>query len=94
RALVDLYKEIRPVVQFGEQYRLPPAVLSRARDRVVVIARGERRNLRLAGLSPDEVYVDDATGAEHHAATLLTHGLPLLLPKGDLPSTVVRLTRC
>ncbi|MGV9344619.1 alpha-galactosidase [Streptomyces spiralis] len=93
RALVDLYKEIRPVVQFGEQYRLDDAVQYRAGDRVVVIARGERRNLRLAGLSPDEVYVDDATGAEHHAATLITHGLPLVLPKGDLPSTVVRLTR-
>ncbi|MGW1950554.1 hypothetical protein ACWCRC_40520 [Streptomyces sp. NPDC001940] len=47
----------------------------------------------MTGLSPSATYVDDTTGAEHHAATLLTHGLPLGLVKGDRPSTVVRLTR-
>ncbi|MFJ8822992.1 alpha-galactosidase [Streptomyces sp. NPDC102467] len=93
RDLVELYKEIRPVVQFGEQYRLADAVQYRAGDRVVVLAWGRDRDLRLAGLSPSAVYVDDATGTEHEAATLLTHGLPLRLPKGDRPSTVVRLTR-
>ncbi|MGY0019665.1 alpha-galactosidase [Streptomyces sp. cg35] len=93
RDLVDLYKEIRPVVQFGEQYRLTDAVQYRAGDRVVVIAWGRDRTLRLAGLSPSGVYVDDATGTEHAGATLLTHGLPLRLPVGDRPSAVVRLTR-
>ncbi|MFG2662294.1 alpha-galactosidase, partial [Streptomyces sp. NPDC048425] len=93
RQLVTLYKEIRPVVQFGEQHRLEDAVQYRSGDRLVVIAWGQDRRLRLTGLSPSAVYVDDVTGAEHHAATLLTHGLPLGLVKGDRPSTVVRLTR-
>ncbi|MBO0514657.1 alpha-galactosidase [Streptomyces beijiangensis] len=91
--LVALYKDIRPVVQGGEQYRLADAVQYLADDRVVVIAWGEERTLRLAGLPPAAVYVDDTTGAVHHAATLLAHGLPLALPKGDRPSAVVRLTR-
>ncbi|MET9382177.1 alpha-galactosidase [Streptomyces sp. NPDC002928] len=93
RDLVALYKQIRPVVQHGEQYRLADAVQHLAGEKVVVIAWGRSRSLRLAGLSPSAVYVDDATGTEHDAATLLTHGLPLHLPKGDRPSTVVRLTR-
>ncbi|RFU87269.1 alpha-galactosidase [Streptomyces triticagri] len=93
RELVALYKEIRPVVQFGEQFRLEDAVLHRAGDRVVVIAWGRDRTLRLTGLAPSAVYADDTTGAVHHGATLLTHGLPLALPAGDHASTVVRLTR-
>ncbi|MFD7812808.1 alpha-galactosidase [Streptomyces sp. NPDC059785] len=93
RELVALYKEIRPVVQFGEQYRLDDAVQYRTDDRVVVIAWGRSRGLRLAGLSPTDIYTDEATGAEHHGATLLTHGLPLRLPKEDGPSAVVRLRR-
>lgn len=52
RELVALYKDIRPVVQFGEQYRLDDAVQYQADDRIVVIAWGRVRNLRLAGLSP------------------------------------------
>ncbi|WP_328885741.1 alpha-galactosidase [Streptomyces sp. NBC_00316] len=93
REMVGVYKEIRPVVQFGEQFRLDDAVQYHAGDRVVVIAWGRDRDLRLAGLSPTDVYVDDATGTEHHAATLLTHGLPLRLPAGERPSAVLRLTR-
>ncbi|MGW7073004.1 alpha-galactosidase [Streptomyces sp. NPDC054855] len=93
RELVALYKDIRPVVQFGEQFRLHDGVQYRAGERVVVIAWGQDRTLRLTGLSPTAAYVDDATGAVHHGAALLTHGLPLSLPKGDHTSTVVRLTR-
>ncbi|MFF4837522.1 alpha-galactosidase [Streptomyces sp. NPDC001315] len=93
RDLVALYKQIRPVVQHGEQYRLADAVQHRAGEKVVVIAWGRSRSLRLADLSPSAVYVDEDTGTEYDAATLLTHGLPLHLPKGDRPSTVVRLTR-
>ncbi|WP_329121499.1 GH36 C-terminal domain-containing protein [Streptomyces sp. NBC_01465] len=59
----------------------------------MVVAWGKQRTQRLAGLSPAALYVDDATGAVHHATMLLTHGLPLDLPKGDRPSTVVQLTR-
>ncbi|MBO1329760.1 alpha-galactosidase [Streptomyces sp. VRA16 Mangrove soil] len=93
RALLTLYKDIRPVVQQGEQYRLPDAVQYMSGDRVVVVAWGADRSLRLSGLDATAVYADDATGTEYAAATLLTHGLPLHLPKGDKPSTVVRLTR-
>ncbi|MFJ9084168.1 alpha-galactosidase [Streptomyces sp. NPDC102384] len=93
RELVALYKDIRPVVQFGEQYRLDDAMQYQADDRIVVIAWGRSRNLRLAGLSPSALYVDDATGAEHDTATLLTHGLPLRPTPGERPSVVVRLRR-
>ncbi|RFC70656.1 alpha-galactosidase [Streptomyces sp. AcE210] len=93
RDLVALYKEIRPVVQFGEQHRLDDAVQYRADDRVVVIAWGRNRDLLLTGLSPAGVYVDESTGAEHAGGTLLSHGLPLRLPRTDRPSTVIRLTR-
>ncbi|MGW6400320.1 alpha-galactosidase [Streptomyces sp. NPDC055134] len=93
RDLVALYKEIRPVVQLGVQYRLTDAVQYRAGDRVVVIAWGQDRDLRLTGLSPAAVYVDESTGAEHAGANLLSHGLPLRLPRTDRPSTVIRLTR-
>ncbi|WP_327659957.1 MULTISPECIES: alpha-galactosidase [unclassified Streptomyces] len=93
RELVALYKDIRPVVQFGEQYRLDDAVQYQADDRIVVIAWGRVRNLRLAGLSPSALYVDDTTGTEHDTATLLTHGLPLRPTPGERPSVVVRLRR-
>ncbi|MEV7085105.1 alpha-galactosidase [Streptomyces sp. NPDC093085] len=93
RDLVAEYKEIRPVVQHGERYRLEDAVLYRAADRVVVIAWGQDRSLRLTGLSPTARYVDEATGTEHHGAVLLTHGLPLHLPGEDTPSTLIRLRR-
>lgn len=59
----------------------------------MVIAWGRDRDLRLTGLSPSAVYVDESTGAEHAAANLLSHGLPLRLPRTDRPSTVIRLTR-
>ncbi|MZD06884.1 alpha-galactosidase, partial [Streptomyces sp. SID5785] len=93
RDLVAQYKEIRPVVQFGEQYRLDDAVQYLTDDRVVVIAWGRDRALRLAGLSPAARYTDEATGTEHHGAALLAHGLPLRLPKEDAPSAVVRFRR-
>ncbi|SCF81479.1 alpha-galactosidase [Streptomyces sp. Ncost-T10-10d] len=93
RELVALYKSIRPVVQFGRQYRLEDAVQYMADDRLVVIAWGHDRDLPLNGLSLDDVYVDELTGAEHHAANLLTRGLPLHLGGGDRPSAVVRLTK-
>lgn len=93
RDLVALYKDIRPVVQFGRQYRLPDAVQYVTDERVVVIARGADRTLRLSGLDPAARYADRDSGAVHDGATLLARGLPLVLPDGDHPSTLVRLNR-
>ncbi|WP_338703371.1 alpha-galactosidase [Streptomyces sp. Q6] len=93
QGLVALYKEIRPVVQFGRQYRLDDAVQYERDGRVVVIAWGHDRDLRLAGLSPAEVYADEETGTEHRAADLLTHGWPLRLDAHGRASSVVRLVR-
>ncbi|WP_433381337.1 alpha-galactosidase [Streptosporangium sp. CA-115845] len=102
--LVAIYKEIRPVVQHGVHHRLGEPPLTGAQyvadDRVVVLAwRLSSRfgappvPLRLRGLDPDARYRDDDTGAVHHGAVLLAHGLPLELPGTDHTSALVRLTR-
>ncbi|MBG0818866.1 alpha-galactosidase [Planomonospora sp. ID82291] len=49
--------------------------------------------LRLAALDPGAVYRDTGTGAAHHGAVLLAHGLPLDLPPGDHASGLTRLVR-
>ncbi|MFC1413420.1 alpha-galactosidase [Streptacidiphilus sp. N1-12] len=49
--------------------------------------------LRLAGLDRDARYRDRRSGAVHHGAVLLEHGLDLELPPGDWASAVVHLVR-
>jgi alpha-galactosidase len=49
--------------------------------------------LRLSGLDPAVRYVDAKTGAEHHGAVLLHHGLAVDLPPGDHASALVHLVR-
>ncbi|WP_433256403.1 alpha-galactosidase [Streptosporangium sp. CA-135522] len=101
---VALYKEIRPVVQHGVQYRLgdPPltGVQYVADERVVVLAWRLPTSfgvspvpLRPRALDPDARYRDDDTGIVHHGAVLLAHGLPLDLPGTGYASALVRLTR-
>ncbi|WP_206184954.1 alpha-galactosidase [Thermoactinospora rubra] len=97
--LVAAYKRVRPVIQLGEQYRLPDAVQYVHQDRVVVIAwrlpsgRGlPVPPLRLAGLDPEAAYRDEETGEVHLGAALMNHGLTLALA-GDHASTLVRLVR-
>ncbi|MEU6534867.1 alpha-galactosidase [Streptomyces sp. NPDC047000] len=105
RGWVELYKEIRPVVQRGGQYRLRPpegglsAVQYSLGDETVVLAclqaqrYGERvPALRLRGLDPAASYECRETGEVHPGAVLLHHGLRTGL-QGDLDATVVRLRR-
>lgn len=105
RGWVELYKEIRPVVQLGELYRLraPGSGLSavqyvRGADTVVLMWLHAQRYgeqppaLRLRGLDPEATYTCLDTGAVHHGSVLLHHGLPSGL-RGDLDARVVRLRR-
>ncbi|MDX3585846.1 alpha-galactosidase [Streptomyces europaeiscabiei] len=102
---VGLYKEIRPVVQRGDLYRLRPptgglsAVQYVHGDEVVVLAWLQAQHygepsapLRLRGLDPTETYECRETGEMHRGAVLLHHGLRTGL-RGDLDATVIRLRR-
>jgi alpha-galactosidase len=105
RRWVELYKEIRPVVQRGDQYRLLPptgglsAVQYLLGDEAVVLAWLQAQSygepapaVRLRGLDPTASYECRETGEVHRGAVLLHHGLRTGL-KGDLDATVVRLRR-
>jgi alpha-galactosidase len=105
RRWVELYKEIRPVVQRGDQYRLRPptgglsAVQYLLGDETVVLAWLQAQSygeavpaVRLRGLDPAASYECRGTGEVHRGAVLLHHGLRTGL-KGDLDATVIRLRR-
>lgn len=105
RQWVELYKEIRPVVQRGELYRLLPpagglsAVQYVLGDEAVVLAWLEAQRygeplapVRLRGLDPTQAYECIETGEVHRGAVLLHHGLPTAL-SGDLDATIIRLRR-
>jgi alpha-galactosidase len=105
RQWVDLYKEIRPLVQRGDLYRLRPpagglsAVQYVLGDEAVVLAclQAQRYGeplppLRLRGLDPAASYECRETGEVHRGAVLLHHGLPTGL-RGDFDATVIRLRR-
>ncbi|MFK4226595.1 alpha-galactosidase [Streptomyces sp. NPDC019890] len=105
RGWVELYKQIRPLVQHGELYRLraPEGGLSAVQYvrgcETVVLAwlqaqhYGEQPpRLRLRGIDPAAGYACVDTGAVHRGSVLLHHGLHTGL-KGDLDATVIRLRR-
>lgn len=105
RDWVGLYKEIRPLVQHGELYRLraPEGGLSAVQyvrgDETVVLALlqaqryGERPPaLRLRGVEPTAAYVCADTGAVHQGGVLLHHGIHTGL-EGDFDAAVIRLRR-
>lgn len=105
RDWVELYKEIRPVVQRGDLYRLrrPEGGLSAVQyvhgDEVVVLAwlQAQRHGepvarLRLRGLDPTQAYECRETGEVHRGAVLVHHGMRTGL-RGDLDATVIRLRR-
>ncbi|MEU6592007.1 alpha-galactosidase [Streptomyces sp. NPDC046881] len=105
RRWVELYKEIRPVVQHGELYRLRPptgglsAVQYLRDEEAVVLAWLQAQShgepvpaVRLRGLDPAASYECRETGEVHRGAVLLHHGLHTGL-KGDLDATVIRLRR-
>lgn len=102
---VALYKEIRPLVQRGELYRLRPprgglsAVQYVHGDETVVLAWLQAQKygepvpaLRLRGLDPTASYECPETGEVHRGAVLLHRGLRTGL-RGDLDATVIRLRR-
>ncbi|WP_033281757.1 alpha-galactosidase [Streptomyces sp. NRRL F-525] len=105
RRWVDLYKEIRPLVQHGDLHRLRPprgglsAVQYVRGDETVVLALLQSQHygeplptLRLRGLDPTASYECLETGEVHRGAVLLHHGLRTGL-RGDLDATVIRLRR-
>ncbi|MDF3140806.1 MULTISPECIES: alpha-galactosidase [unclassified Streptomyces] len=102
---VTLYKEIRPVVQRGDLYRLRPprgglsAVQYVLGDETVVLAWLQAQSygeavpaLRLRALDPTASYECLETGEIHRGAVLAHHGLRTGL-RGDLDATVIRLRR-
>ncbi|MFI1731691.1 alpha-galactosidase [Streptomyces acidicola] len=102
---VELYKEIRPVVQRGDLYRLRPpagglsAVQYVLGDEVVVLAWLQAQHhgeppapLRLRGLDPTQAYECRESGEVHRGVVLLHHGLPTGL-RGDFDAKVIRLRR-
>ncbi|CAL9389457.1 alpha-galactosidase [Streptomyces sp. enrichment culture] len=105
RRWVELYKEIRPLVQHGELYRLRPptgglsAVQYLRGAQTVVLAWLQAQHygepvpaVRLRGLDPTASYECRETGEVYRGAVLLHHGLRTGL-KGDLDATVLRLRR-
>ena len=107
--LIAAYRRIRPVIQHGRQYwlRAPEddgltalQYVSPDGDRAVTFAWLQAPHfgqtqppLRLTGLDSTARYREESTGALHHGAVLLAHGLPLPLPHGDYASCAVELTR-
>ncbi|MEU2283024.1 alpha-galactosidase [Streptomyces sp. NPDC013178] len=107
--LVAAYKAVRHLVQLGEQYRLLPTgdggltaaqyLAPDGAETAVVALRHARRfghhdpALPLRALDPSARYRDTATGAIHHGAVLLTHGLPVDLDEDDYASLLVHLVR-
>ena len=102
---VGLYKEIRPLVQHGDLYRLRPprgglsAVQYVRGDEAVVLAWLQAQShgepvpaVRLRGLDPTASYECPETGEIHSGAVLLHHGLRTGL-RGDLDAAVFRLRR-
>lgn len=109
KAQVALYKELRPLVQFGEQYRLlspfegnETAWLIAAEDKseaVVVYARtlAEPNDslyyLRLKGLDPEADYEWLEGGGVYGGDHLMYAGLPLPNLHGDFQSVLWRFRR-
>ncbi|WP_155055814.1 alpha-galactosidase [Streptomyces blattellae] len=105
RKWVSLYKEIRPLVQRGDLYRLrppqggPSAVQYVLGGETVVLAWLEAQHygepvpaLRLRGLDPTASYECRETGEVHRGAVLLHHGVRAGL-SGDLDAAVLQLRR-
>jgi alpha-galactosidase len=91
RDMISQYRDLRPLVQFGEQFWLKPPTaqgacavqyVSQSRDRTVVFAYQVRglpgsgvRPLRLHGLDPVRRYRRAGDGAESSGAALMAAGV-------------------
>jgi alpha-galactosidase len=105
--MIATYREIRPTIQHGTQYRLTnttalTAVQYVAEDAAEVVVLGWRITepfghpptpVRLAGLDPEATYRDPRSDTFHTGATLHNVGLDLNLPRGDHASVLVRLRK-
>ncbi|MGQ4405617.1 GH36 C-terminal domain-containing protein [Streptomyces hayashii] len=96
-------------MQLGEQHRLRPPgngelsalqyLAPDGREAAVIALRRSRRYghhdpaVPLRALDPAARYRDTATGAVHHGAVLLSHGLPLELAADDYAGALVHLIR-
>lgn len=103
---VAAYKELRHLVQFGEQYRLlspfegnETAWMVVAEDRsdavlayfqVLAEPNPVLRKLRLKGLDPNRTYVLDATGDSYGGDELMYIGINLPILGGDFQSLLWR----
>ncbi|WP_026930705.1 alpha-galactosidase [Glycomyces tenuis] len=104
---IAVYKDIRPVVQHGVQYRLGDperehltGVQYVRGDRIAVLAfktpsrfNRPQAPLRPAAIAADERWIDEDTGETYWGASLLAHGLPLRWAGADWDSAILRLRR-
>ena len=107
RGLIEKYKEVRDVVQEGDQYRLlspregdTTAVQYVSRDRsrsVLFVLRGSHRfadpvpPICLRGLKPGTIYRSTAEKGQVSGEALMRRGITVSL-SGELSSTIVEVT--
>lgn len=95
---VRFYKELRPLVQFGQQYRLinpesssNEAAVQFVRDRETLVTyvrvqskiESMETTLKLKGLDPTATYQLVGTDLVYSGAELMYAGLTVVLPQGD-----------
>ena len=100
-AQIAHYKDIRPVVQFGQQYRLinPEAGSNEAAVqfnyenkvlatyiRVLSTVETVETTLKLKNLEQDANYILQGTGQVYSGAELMYAGITVVLPQGDFLS--------
>ena len=100
-AQITHYKDIRPVVQFGQQYRLinPEAESNEAAVqfnyentvlatyvRVLSTVETVETTLKLKNLDQDANYILQGTGQVYSGAELMYAGITVVLPQGDFLS--------
>ncbi|MFE4260612.1 alpha-galactosidase [Streptomyces sp. NPDC056883] len=106
-ALVAQYKQIRPLVQYGIQYRIKAAdgvtavhyAAGDGGEHAVLAWRPATRfghrpaPLRLPALDTGAHYLDPDRDQVHSGAVLVHRGIELALPAGDYASRLIRLRR-
>jgi alpha-galactosidase len=108
KTYIELYKEIRQTILFGDLYRLLPPhassfsaveYISPSHDEIVVLAFLHTQQfgdscsrLKLQGLQKSARYELLGEGKSYYGSTLMHYGLPITL-KGDFESALLRLRR-